>query len=97
MFSLYVRWYVEEPADLWPGYKIIFAIQVLVVQNSGIIASTVDSATPFLIMISCGYFKALGVWLQHISEQDDSLVDVDCQLIDWSRMHQRILEYVVSA
>ncbi|XP_058796381.1 odorant receptor Or2-like isoform X2 [Phymastichus coffea] len=82
------KWYSERGPDLWPGYGLNFALQLLVTQSAGMAAATVDSTGAFLLMLGAGYFRALRRRLLRAADRPAS---ADSELLACVRLHQRVL------
>ncbi|XP_031777530.1 odorant receptor 233 isoform X2 [Nasonia vitripennis] len=53
------KWFIEDREYYWMGYELIFGLQVLILHHLTVLTATVDTAGPLLMLLSCGFLKAL--------------------------------------
>ncbi|OXU23915.1 hypothetical protein TSAR_015812, partial [Trichomalopsis sarcophagae] len=90
------RWFIEDREYHWLGYELIFGLQVLITHHLTVIAATVDTAGPLLMMISCGFFKALQERFFAAAAKNEMILCIDKlefkrTIVSCSKFHQSVL------
>ncbi|NP_001177590.1 odorant receptor 232 [Nasonia vitripennis] len=90
------RWFIEDREYHWLGYELIFGLQVLITHHLTVIAATVDTAGPLLMMISCGFFKALQERFFAAAARNEMILCKDKlefkqTIVSCSKFHQSVL------
>ncbi|XP_058805417.1 odorant receptor 49b-like [Phymastichus coffea] len=86
------NWFTDNMENSWPGYWVIFVIQMVVVQNGIIYTAVCDTALPLLMMISSEYFRHLKDRINNFIE-NPNLKESDQILCIY--FHQRLLTYIL--